>query len=169
MVQLTWALLALTQFCLTIQALLLPNDVLDTRATNDTDTPDTPLSVQCIRSLIKGYPLVPAPGDWVTALASIMHNRQVSGNCDYFDETYDPGNKGLYIYSRIVPSSTSGDCKSTAEVGTDVNGLTSAVNQIRNGGASAGCCALRHGQGTWHANAKFKTGKYISWTSITCP
>ncbi len=152
---------------LTTHAILQPTDILCTRDTNGTDIANTPLTVDCLASPEKGIPKIPAPAEWISSLATKMHNEQVSGSCALIEEPYRPG--AVDVYTHLAPQRYGIDCKSTSELKTDRNALTSAVNQLRDANAGAGCCSFRHGQGTYHANGKFKTSLSLAWDSIDCP
>lgn len=131
------------------------------------DETETPLSVSCYVHSTSGTKIPAALGDWISLIATKMHNEQQDGSCAVFTEAQKVRN--VNVYSQGIPYSSGSDCTSTAELKTDRSGLISGVNQLRLKGATAGCCNFQHGaSGSWHAHVKFKTDKSLDFDAIKC-
>lgn len=130
-----------------------------------------PLDTRCsVYKHDQRYPTIPNPkdGTWISLIATQMHNKQQSGSCALTQDAHSVD--GTTIRWQIEPyHDGSDDCKSTAEIKTDRNGLTSAINQLRQAGASAGCCVFKHGGGTYRSDVRFRTTNDFTFGAIPCP
>lgn len=74
----------------------------------------------------------------------------------------------LYI---LIDAYTTGNdgCHTTALEKTIVNAYTSGANQLHDGGARAGCCTYKHGNGDWRTHVKVKTSASRQFSDIVCP